>query len=447
MGNSVKMQKAAGEDVFRLIPVTEEKRLLKKIEDSSTKEIRNELEQNLNRYGEENKLRLLIQIANMIDVSKKSESALLKMEKKAGFDIVPTKYMDVRPTLRYIADSAKVLPAEQLNDMVLIATKLAERKKETKDAIQHLHKLSSGLPDSSQRLLALSIKLVEKDMDLASFLSPIVKMTPKTRALCLDGLISLSEEMIEKGNNPKPVVSYICELPSDILEVHSEKILGLSMKLAKRGVDPKSTVWSISLIPRKSVDIGSILSSSISLADDMDPTQKILLISENLPKLIDRKQLDRVLKLAHANVNRGWMDIEKCWEMEKSMNSLLSYSTEEFNEASKIAVELLKHNRNPNDLFLLARSVAQYSPEQFDESVRKLGVITSKIKPFDAPLAPIFYRSLGFRESGFENFVFYKLSKTLQDEPGKFPEQLSEVLEKLESGVNPEVVFKKTKSA
>lgn len=82
MVNSVKAQKAPGEDVFKLIPASEEKRLLKKIEENTTRATREETERTLLKFDAETRMGFLAQINQLIDVSNKAASDVRKMAKK-----------------------------------------------------------------------------------------------------------------------------------------------------------------------------------------------------------------------------------------------------------------------------------------------------------------------------------------------------------------------------
>ncbi|MEM3556146.1 MAG: hypothetical protein QXF56_05490 [Candidatus Micrarchaeia archaeon] len=430
---------------LKIMPRLEEERYLGMIEQESNRVTRREFEENLSRYDKKERRVILAQIAHYINVSRISQISLIKGDKEAGvIPFKPNYYIDTNATLKALAESSKHLPAEQLSDMVLVVTKLAEQKKDTKDAAVLLSKLSAHLSDEqSKKLLSISIKFVENEWNLDSFLKSISKMSPQMRAKHFDGLMLLSERMVEKGMNPKPAVSYICELPASILETHGEKVIELSKKLVDKGVDPKGMIWSITMLPPEQVNINLLLSEALKQAERIDPKEKILLISQLFPRLVDRRQVDRIVNLAHANVNRGLMKIEECWEMEKSMNSLLAYSPEKFENVSGIAEELLRHNINPNDLFLLSKSLIQYSTKNFEGKVEKIAelMVLMKETKWDVALSSLFYSSEEFQESGFNNYLLYKLNRTLQNNPNKFDGQIERVIEKLNSGDDPRKAF------
>ena len=441
MVNSVKAQKAPGEDVFKLIPASEEKRLLKKIEENTTRATREETERTLLKFDAETRMGFLAQINQLIDASNKVASDVRKMAKKAGYVGIHAE-ADMSTTLHYVSDSAKFLFVEQLRDYINIAIKLEERGEESKDTLRYLSKLLAVDPEKP---LQLSNMLLERGTNPKGVLMSLSNLPTPSREMYLDRLVSLSKEMVGKDMNPGPIIRYIAELPKQIRDTHVEEILSLSEKLVENGIDPKGSIWAVSLLPRDgSVDIGNVLLSSIDLIanERKDPMDMVLASSSSRMQSADRAKIERIMELAHEGVNKRWMKAEQWWDMEKSMNSLLLYSPENFNRVAEIAVGLLEQKRNPNDLFLLSRSVIQHCPENFDAEIDNIGSLVLNIKPFADALLPIFYRPVEFKDSGFENYVFYKLHQTLQRNPERFPEKLHEVADKVSSGINPELVFK-----
>jgi|GEM_PF-6886953 len=449
MVDSVKISERIPESFrasLKVMPRKEEERYLGMIEQESTSATRREFEENLRSYDEKERRAVLAQIAHYINTARISQFSLIKSERELGLPPFPSRsYIDINATLKEFAESSKHMPAEQLSDMVLIATKLAEEKKDTKDAAVMISKLSAHITqEQSKQLLSISLKFVENKWNLDSFLESFMRMSPPMRARYFESLLSLSEKMVEKEMNPKPAVSYISELPASLLEAHGETIIELSKKLVERGIDPKGAVWSITLLPPDEVNMKLLLSEAVKQAERINPKEKILLLSQLFPRVIDRKQVDLVMKLAHANVGRGWMKTDEMWEMEKSMNALLAYSPESFKTVSPIACDLLRHNINPNDLFLLSKSLVQYSPKNFKENVGEIAELMRKMKEsrWDVAFSSLFYSSEEFVNSGFNNYLLYKLNKTLQNNPNKFEERVEEVREKIEKGEDPRSAFK-----
>lgn len=410
----------------------EEERVLALIEQESSSETRRKFDENLK---EPERRMLLGQINHLINTSRISRMVLLREESQSGLNVCPTTYIDTNSTLKALAKSSKLLPPDQLSDMVLIATKLAEKKKETKEAVELLADIAPQLSqESSKRLLCISLKFVESEWNLPSFLSSFKNLNSEMRRRYFEDLLSLSEEMVERGMNPKPAVSYFADLPASILRQHGEKIIELSEKLVKRGVDPKGVIWSISLLPPENVN--ELLLS--------EAAEKTMLLSHPFPRELDRKKVDKVVKLANTNVRRGWMSIEECWEMEKAMNSLLAYSPEKFGEVLPKAADLLKHNINPNDLFLLSKSLIQHNEKNFERNVGRVAELMKEMKEsrWDVALSRLFYSSPEFAKSGFNNHLLYKLNQTLLESPERFGEMLDSVAGKIKKGEDPRDAFR-----
>jgi len=423
----------------------EEKKQLSKIENSSSEVLRNEIERALEKHGKM-KLPLLIQIGHFIEAANKAKHALHEREKEFRFDIVPTTYIDVPMTLRYISNLANVLSSDQVEVLVAILTKLAEKQKDTKHTARQLYLICSKAPtDSRDKLLRLSFGLLEKGIEPDSILSSVLELAPSIRIRFIDEILCLSTQMLQQDINPQTTISYICELPSHLLEEHASALISLSTKLATKGIDPKDIIWYISFIPEKQhSEVELVILSLTKLAEDLRPEEKPIISVTPATIQIDRHLAEKILRCAHANVNKGWMKTEQEWEMQRSLDSLIvRCSPEQFNKIAVVALNLLKHNRNPNDLFLLAKSIIHYSTERLDKNLDVIMDVMFKMKKFDAPLSTKFSHSVDFKESGFENLVFYKLSQAIKKDPEEFDEKLLKVLEKLDSNSNPETVFTK----